>query len=152
MLINGSPVREVARTFNIGQSAMSRHRLRCMGAQTSSQIIKQRAAGVMALATLPTADEANSAYANIATRIDAIADKAEKAGSLAVALMGLRELRTTVTAQTQLAGLIGSGAGVQVNTQVNVELGSAVRELAAIVGFKPSARALRKLESVADGE
>ena len=39
-----------------------------------------------------------------------------------------------------------------VQTNVSVDLGSAVRELAAIVGPKPSAKALKRLEAVADGE
>ena len=69
----------------------------------------------------------NQAYASITSRIDAIAAKAEQEGSLAIALMGLKELRSTVTAQAQLAGHVGSGAQVQVNTQVNVDLGARSR-------------------------
>ena len=48
-----------------------------------------------------------------------------------MALMGLKELRATVTAQAQLAGHVGTGAQVQVNTQVNVDLGPAVKEIIA---------------------
>ena len=98
-----------------------------------------------------------------------VAAKAEQEGSLAVALMGLKELRSTVTAQAQLAGHIGAGAQVQVNTQVNVDLGAAVRELIAAIrprldpaippvlavhleGASPEANTLARLEAIADGQ
>ena len=153
MLLNGSPSREVARAFGVGPSAIARHRLRCMGALPSNQIIAQRAAGAMALAVLPTANELGDAYESIRQRADAITTTAEQSGSLAVALAGVREMRSVLDSVGRLAGLVGgSGATVNVQTNVSVDLGAAVRELAAIVGFKPSARALRKLESVADGE
>ena len=65
-----------------------------------------------ALASLPSADEVGAAYSSIGARIDAIAAKAESDGSLAVALMGLKELRATVTAQAQLAGHVGTAPPV----------------------------------------
>src|ERR1700722_13616258 len=82
-----------------------------------------------ALASLPSLEEVGAAYSSVGARIDAIAEKAERDGSLAVALMGLKELRSTVTAQAQPAGPVGSGSQVQVNTQVNVGLASAVNEI-----------------------
>ena len=72
--------------------------------------VKRTGKAFMALACLPSADEVGAAYSSIGVRIDAIAAKAEREGSLAVALMGLKELRQTVTAQAQLAGHVGSGA------------------------------------------
>jgi hypothetical protein len=119
----------------------------------------------MALACLPSADELNQAYASITSRIDAIAAKAESEGSLAVALMGLKELRPTVTAQAQFAGHVGSASTVQ----VNVDLGAAVREIIAALRLPPdaaippelavhlrdadgTAEALARLEAVVDGE
>ena len=47
--------------------------------------------------------------------------------------MGLKELRSTVSALAKLAGPIGSGPQVQVNTQVNVDMSGAVAELATIL-------------------
>ena len=153
MLLNGSPSREVARAFGVGPSAIARHRLHCMGALSSTKIIKQRAAGAMALAALPTADELGGAYESIRQRADAITATAEQSGSLAVALAGVREMRGVLDSVGRLAGLVGgNGATVNVQTNVSVDLGAAVKELAAIVGSKPSARALKRLEAAADGE
>ncbi|HZZ24124.1 MAG TPA: hypothetical protein VFE60_16775 [Roseiarcus sp.] len=83
--------------------------------------------------------------------------------------MGLKELRSTVTAQAQLAGHVGSAAQIQVNTQVNVDLSSAVKEI--IAALRPpidpaippqlavhlgsadvTAESLARLEAVVDGE
>ena len=66
-------------------------------------------------------------------RIDAIAAKAEHEGSAAIAADGLEGTAGHRDAQATLAGHIGSGAQVQVNTQVNVDLGAAVRELIAAI-------------------
>jgi hypothetical protein len=121
------------------------------------------------LAALPTREEAGSALSSIGARIDAIAARAEAEGSLAVALMGLKELRSTVLGQAQLAGHVGSGAQVQVNTQVNIDLGSAVKEIVAALRSPPdpaippelaihftdeavSTDSLARLEAVVDGE
>ena len=98
---------------------------------------ERKSAAFQALASLPSAAEVGTAYSTIGARIDAIAAKAERRTSLAIALMGLKELRATVTAQAQLAGHIGSGAQVQVNTQVNLDLGAAVRELIAAIRARP---------------
>jgi hypothetical protein len=133
---------------------------------------ERKGAAFTALASLPSADEVGAAYSSIAARIDAIAARAEKEGSLAVALMGLKELRSTVTAPAHLAGHVGSGATVQVNTQANVHINAAVRELIAAIqpGSRPSApishevaahldstiqpdaETLARLEVVIDGE
>ena len=147
---------------------MQRHRGH-VGAPSSAAAAEHKGAAFQALASLPSAAEVNQAYASITSRIDAIATKAESEGSLAVALMGLKELRSTVTAQAQLAGHIGSGAQVQVNTQVNIDVGSAVREIIAALKPPPDpaipavlavhfadeavpADTLARLEAVVDGE
>jgi hypothetical protein len=116
----------------------------------ATAVAATKSAAFQALAALPSADEVGAAYSSIAQRIDTIASRAEAEGSLAVALMGLRELRSTVTAQAALAGHVGAGAQVQVNTQVNVDLGTAVREL--IAAIRPNADALSRLEAIVDGE
>ncbi|HZZ26151.1 MAG TPA: hypothetical protein VFE60_27960 [Roseiarcus sp.] len=130
---------------------------------------ERKSAAFQALASLPSAAEVNQAYASITSRIDAIAGKAEAEGSLAVALMGLRELRVTVESQARLAGHIGSGAQVQVNTQVNIDTAAVVRELIAALKPPPDpaipaelavhftdeavpADTIRRLEEVADAQ
>jgi hypothetical protein len=146
---------------------VQRHRQH-VGAPNSIAAAEHKSAAFTALAALPTREEAGAALSGIGARIDAIAARAEAEGSLAVALIGLKELRSTVTAQAQLAGHVGSGAQVQVNTQVNVDLGAAVKEL--IAALRPpidpaipnelavhlfdeavSADALARLEAVVDG-
>ena len=121
-----------------------------------------------ALASLPSADEVNGAYASITKRIDAIATKAEQQDSLAVALMGLKELRNTVEAQAKLAGHLGPGQAVQA-TQINIDMGAVVKELIAAIRPRPDAsippvlaahlgdadvtpEALKRLEAVVDGD
>ena len=83
--------------------------------------------------------------------------------------MGLKELRSTVEAQARLAGHIGGGATIAVQTNVNVDLGAAARELISALRPHPDAaipheiaihlgdagvgaHALKRLEAVVDGE
>jgi hypothetical protein len=128
----------IAKRYSLARSSVQRHRQH-VGAPNSTVVAERKSAAFQALASLPSAAEVNQAYASITSRIDAIAAKAETEGSLAVALMGLRELRSTVTAQAQLAGHVGSGAQFQVNTQVNVDMGSAVKEIIAALRPPPDA-------------
>jgi hypothetical protein len=113
---------------------VQRHRAH-VKAPSSTTIAGRQGKAFTALANLPTPDEVGGAYVAIAERIDAISTKAEAEGSLTVALMGLKELRTTVRAQAEIAGHLGSGGGVQVNTAINVDMGAAVKEL--IASLKP---------------
>lgn len=125
----------IAKRYRLGRSALQRHRQH-VGAPNSIAAAERKSAAFQALASLPSLDEVGGAYSAIGARIDSIAARAESEGSLAVALVGLRELRQTVTAQAQLAGHIGSGQAVQVNTQVNIDAAAVVREL--IAALKPS--------------
>jgi hypothetical protein len=168
-MANGATDMGIAQRYGLSRPAVQRHRQH-MGAPSSLAVAERKGAAFAALASLPSADEVNGAYTSIASRIDAIAAKAEQEGSLAVALMGLKELRSTVTAQAHLAGHLSSGQSVQVNTQVNVDLSSAVKELIAAVrpkpvldpnippevavyldaDGKPDAQALERLEAIID--
>ena len=85
----------IAKRYGLGRSAMQRHRQH-IGAPNSMAAAERKSAAFQALASLPSAAEVNRAYASITSRIDAIAGRAEAEGSLAVALVGLRELRVTV--------------------------------------------------------
>jgi hypothetical protein len=77
----------------------------------------------------------------------------------------------TVTAQAHLAGHVGSGATMQVNTQVNVDMNAAVREILAAIqsaprsavsppdvaaplvgAIKPDLDTLARLEAIIDGK
>ena len=61
-------------------------------------------AGVPGLGVAPLGGRSGGGLFLDRRRIDVIATKAEHQGSLAIALMGLKELRATVTAQAALAG------------------------------------------------
>jgi hypothetical protein len=135
---NGVSDVAIAKRYGLARASMQRHRQH-MGAPNSIAAAERKGAAFQALASLPSVAEVNQAYAAITSPIDAIATKAEQQDSLAIALMGLKELRSTVTAQAALAGHVGSGQAVQVNTQVNVDLGSAVKELIAAIRPRPDA-------------
>ena len=179
-LANGVNAVRIAKRYGLARSSVQRHRAHVGAARppepsppraplNSVDAARRTGRAFQALASLPSLDEVGAAYSAIGARIDAIAEKAERDGSLAVALMGLKELRATVTAQAQLAGHIGSGGQVHVNTQVNVNLGSAVKEIIAALRPPPdpaippelaihlapadvTAESLARLEAVVDGE
>jgi hypothetical protein len=158
---------QIAKRYSLSRAAVQRHRTH-VGAPNAFAAAERKGMAFTALAALPSIEEVGQAYASIASRIDAISAKAEEEKSLAVALMGLRELRSTVTAQAHLAGHLGAGANVQVNTQVNVDLGQAVKELIAAIkpspdpvipaelaahfdgAAKPDPQALARLEAIID--
>ncbi len=150
---NGVTEREIARRYSLSKSSIQRHRQHSK-TPSSPAIHERKAAAFAALAALPSREEAGAALTHIGSRIDAIAEKAEKEGSLTVALMGLKELRNTVETQARLAGHIGTGAQIQVNTQVNLDLGAAVKELLAALqpGKTNGSDALDRLEAIVDGE
>ena len=81
----------------LSKSSVQRHRQPSWSAKLGDRH-RHEGAAFAALAALPTRGEAGSALSGIGARIDAIAEKAESARSLAVALMGLKELRSTVEA------------------------------------------------------
>jgi hypothetical protein len=140
-IANGATDKQIAARNALSRSAVQRHR-RDLGLANATAVAATKSAAFQALAALRSADEVGAAYSSIAERIDTIASRAEAEGSLAVALIGLRELRSTVTAQAALAGHTGASAQVQVNTQVNVDLATAVREL--IAAIRPDADALTR--------
>jgi hypothetical protein len=167
-MANGVSDVQIAKRYGLARSSVQRHRQH-LGVPSSMVAGERKGAAFQALSSLPSVGEVNQAYASITSRIDAIALKAEQEGSLAVALMGLKELRSTVTAQAQLAGHVGSGQAVQVNTQVKVDLGQAVKELIGALRPRPdpvtsseiaihlgdadvAADTLKRLEAVLDDE
>jgi hypothetical protein len=150
-LVKGVGLAEVARRYGFTKSAVQRHRVHA-GIAAAPVVQAQQRSAFTAFASLPSADEVGQAYSGIASRIDAIAAKAEHDGSLTVALMGLKELRSTVEAQAKLAGHIGSAASVQVNVQSNIDLGAAVKELLGAIGDRPPTKSLRRLELLAEAD
>jgi hypothetical protein len=133
---NGVSDHQIAARYGLARSSVQRHRAH-MGTPDSLSVSMRKGAAFTALASLPSVEEVGAAYASIASRIDAISATAEREKSLAVALMGLKELRSTITAQAHLAGHIGGGQSIQVNTQVNVDMDAAVKELIAAIAVKP---------------
>jgi hypothetical protein len=111
-MANGVTDVAIAERYGLARSSVQRHRQH-VGARSSIAATERKGAAFTALASLPSADEVGAAYSSIAARIDAITARAEKEGSLAVALVGLKELRSTVTAQAHLAGHIGGGPSVR---------------------------------------
>jgi hypothetical protein len=167
-MANGVSDVQIAQRYGLSRPAVQRHRMH-VGAPNSIAAADRKGMAFAALASLPSAEEVGAAYASIASRIDAISAKAEEEKSLAVALMGLRELRSTVTAQAHLAGHLGAAQSVQVNTQVNVDMSQAVKELIAaikpvfsdpaipaeiarVLNDKPDAQALARLEAIVDAK
>src|SRR6516165_11550157 len=100
-MANGVTDVTIAERYGLARSSVQRHRQH-MGTPNSITATERKGAAFQALASLPSANEVGAAYSSIAARIDAIAARAENEGSLAVALMGLKELRSTVTAHAHL--------------------------------------------------
>ena len=96
-IANGVTDKEISRRYSLSKSSVQRHRQH-LGAPNSATVVATKGAAFAALAALPTREEAGSALSGIGARIDAIAAKAEQEGSLAVALMGLKELRSQSSA------------------------------------------------------
>jgi hypothetical protein len=165
-MVGGATDTAIAQRYGLARASVGRHRVH-IKAPTAASVAQRKSRAFTALAALPSAEEVGDAYSSIARRIDAIAARAESEGSLAVALVGLKELRTTIRAQAEIAGHVGGGATVQVavKNEVNVDLGAAVRELAALITAgeqggdvrgQPNGGAspipLDRLERIADGE
>jgi hypothetical protein len=161
--------KEISRRYSLSKSSVQRHRQH-IAAPNSTVIVERKGAAFAALAALPTREEVGSALSGIAVRADAITATAESEGSLAVALVGLREIRSTIEAQAKLAGLVGSGgATVAVQNNINIDAAAVVRELIAalrpppdpvipaeLAGYfadaPPGADTIRRLEEVADAD
>jgi hypothetical protein len=153
MLANGLSGREICRQFGLSGSSLGRHRHNCLGLPTGSAVKQQAAQAQFALASLPSIDEVGGAYSNIGTRIDAISARAEREGSLAVALMGLKELRSTTDSMARLAGHIGTGTQLNVQTNVSVDVGAIVQGLAAAIMAAPAPeKAVERLSALVDAE
>jgi hypothetical protein len=135
-MVNGVSDVVIAQRYGLARSSVQRHRQHS-GAPTSTVAAERKANAFVALAALPTREEAGAALSSIGTRIDEIAEQAKEEGSLAIALMGLRELKGVVVSQATSAGHIGSGTQVAVQVNNNIDMGSAVSEL--IAALKPRA-------------
>lgn len=153
-LANGVPAKRVAAQFGLSNTSTFRHRTNCLnGVGSSRTIVRQASHAAVALASLPSADEVGQAYSSIGQRLDGIIARCEVEGSTATAIMGLRELRSTITAQAQLAGHLGNGsATVAIQNNVSIDVGSVVRELLGALGPTASTKTLKRLEHLIDGE
>jgi hypothetical protein len=120
-LAAGEPSAQVARDHDLNPSSLHRHRVNCLKLGSSNAIMKEVARGDAAAALLPSRETLSGAYADLRARIDQIVDQAEKQGSLAVAISGLKSVRQTLDSLARLAGHIG-GAQVNVAVQTNVSI------------------------------
>jgi hypothetical protein len=141
-LAAGEPVKAVAREFGLNFSSLNRHRVQCVMLPTSNKINREASQGTVALANLPSRDELGFAYEHLRIRCDAIATKAEAAGSLSVALAGLKEVRSTLDSIVRLAGHAApSPATVAVQINNNFDADAMFRRLLSKLDDAPEARA-----------
>lgn len=95
-LAAGTSLRDIAARFTVSTSALCRHR-----AHIPAQIAQAQQAAVVA-----NAGTLLDQIAMLRDRAQAIADRAEQAGDLRTALLGLREVARTVELLAKIAGEI----------------------------------------------
>ncbi|MCP4309147.1 MAG: hypothetical protein GY788_30590 [bacterium] len=149
-LAAGEPTKRIARDYGLSPVSLGRHRVNCVGLTAPvSAITKDASRGTVALASLPSKEEIAGGYDSIRERADAIVQQAEGAGSLAVALIGLREMRSTLDS---VARLSGHDKPASPEVSVTVDVAAIVDSLIAAIGPKPSRHQIVELERVADGD
>jgi hypothetical protein len=123
-LASGEPGNKVAADYGLSPSSLHRHRINCLKLGSSGAIMKDMARGTAALACLPSREEMGNSYLDLCARIDQIATRAEREGSLKVALAGLNSVRQTIDSLARLSGADQSATqlNVSVATQVHLDL------------------------------
>jgi hypothetical protein len=102
-LAAGEPSAQIARDYELNPSSLHRHRVNCLGLQSSNAIMKETARGSAAVALLPSAETLSGAYFELRSHIDQIVAQAQQQGSLSVAISGLNSLRQTLDSLARLA-------------------------------------------------
>jgi hypothetical protein len=139
-LAAGEPGNQIARDYELNPSSLHRHRVNCLRLASSNAIMKEVARGTVAITSLPSKNELNSAYFELRARIDQIVSQAEQQGSLAVAISGLNSIRHTLDSLTRLAGYdrpVGPQVNVAVQTQVKLDLSSVAERLTKSFDHEP---------------
>ncbi len=148
-LAAGEPTKRIARDFGLSPVSLGRHRVNCAGLTAPvPTITKDASRGTVALASLPSKEELAVGYDAIRQRADAIVRQAEDAGSLAVALIGLREMRSTLDS---VARLSGHDKPASPDVTVNVDVAAIVDSLIDAIG-KPSRHQIVELEKIVDAD
>jgi|SRR5579862_1030277 len=128
-LAEGEPTAQVALAYKLNSSSLHRHRKNCLRLAPSNEIKKEAARGTAAATLLPSKVILNGSYSDVSTRIDEIVAQAQAAGSLAIALNGLKALRQIIDSQARLAGHTQAG-GTQVNVAVQTNVNVSVTKIA----------------------
>jgi hypothetical protein len=156
-LVKGATERVIMKDFGLSKGSVHRHKLTCAGlapvaTKEKREAQKEVSRGTAALALLPTRDDLSSRYQTLGDRIDEIVAKAEKAGSLAVAVQGLNSLRQNWDSLSKLAGHTTPSPPppAQVTVNVEVSITSAVQQIITALVPTPSPEQLRRLEVLAD--
>lgn len=126
-----APIRTIAKEFGLPKSTLQRHKNECAGLKNPPvEERREPTRGTIALALMPSREELASRYQTLGERIDELIAKAEKTGSLAIAVQGLNSLRQNWDSLSKLAGHVGQGAQVNVGVQVNISAADIAAELA----------------------
>ena len=150
-LAAGEPVKRVARDYGLSPVSLGRHKANCAGIAPGPEITKAASRGTAALASLPSREALGEAYDAIRRRADQIVRQAEGAGSLAIALTGLREMRSTLDSLSRLAGHDRPAAS-SLTVDLSININAAVQVVLAAIGPEPSDDQILALEALVDAE
>ena len=126
----GEPTAQVALAYKLNSSSLHRHRKNCLRLAPSNEIKKEAARGTAAATLLPSKVILNGSYSGVSTRIDESVAQAQAAGSLSIALDGLKAIRQILEGrQARLAGHTQAG-GTQVNVAVQTNVNVSVTKIA----------------------
>ena len=143
-LAKGEPANQIARDYELNQSSLHRHRVKCLGLANSNAIMKEVARGTAALTCLPSKDELHNAYLNLQARIDQIVTQAEQQGSLAMAISGLNSIRHTLDSLMRLGGHdrpVAAEINLAVQNNLTLDLGHLAEQLIQKFDHDPDLKA-----------
>lgn len=138
LLDETTSLRDITAKFGIARSTLHNHKKRCMGAPTVPDTAtrtrldnekREKLAATSRVAylesTLPSREEIGDRLGGIADRLEEISSACQEEGSMALSIGALDKMRASLDSIARLAGHVGTGAAVQVNTQVNVSISAA---------------------------
>ena len=122
-LIAGVTLTEVSRRYSLPLGTIHRHRSKCIGAPSSTQIAAASTKLAVLQATLPTRDELGSMYGGLRDQLAAIVDDARAKGQLLVSVNAIDAVRKNLDSTAKLAGY---DRPTDTNIQVNVNTGPTI--------------------------